>query len=188
MANQITSALITPRSLTVGLSLAFAGSILMALMAQIRIYVPFSPVPITGQTFGVLFLGAVLGGKIGALSMVIYIAEGLSGIPVFAGVGSGPAYLLGPTGGYLIGFIPAAFLVGMMHESGWGRKIWASVLIMILGTTIIFAFGIAGLALTAGFIYALEIGLYPFIPGALLKILFATGLTATLNRPSHKLY
>ena len=181
MANQITRTLITPRSLIVGLSLAFTGSILMALMAQIRIYIPFSPIPITGQTFGVLFLGAVLGGKIGALSMVIYIVEGLSGIPVFAGVGSGPAYLLGPTGGYLIGFIPAAYLVGMLHESGWGRKIWTSVSIMILGTAVIFAFGIAGLTLTAGFINALEIGLYPFIPGAILKILFATGLTATLN-------
>ena len=96
MTNQITRALIIPKSLTIDLSLALAGSILMALMAQIRIYVPFSPVPITGQTFGVLFLGAVLGGKIGALSMVFYIVEGLSGLPVFAGVGSGPAYLLGP--------------------------------------------------------------------------------------------
>jgi biotin transport system substrate-specific component len=185
MANQITSALITPRSLTVGLSLAFAGSILMALMAQIRIYVPFSPVPITGQTFGVLFLGTLLGGKIGALSMIIYIAEGLSGIPVFAGVGNGPAYLLGPTGGYLIGFIPAAYLVGVLHEGGWGRKILTSISIMILGTAVIFAFGIAVLTSTAGFINALSIGLYPFIPGAISKILIAAGLTSTLNRPDH---
>jgi biotin transport system substrate-specific component len=185
MTNQITRALIIPKSLTIDLSLALAGSILMALMAQIRIYVPFSPIPITGQTFGVLFLGAVLGGKIGALSMVFYIVEGLSGLPVFAGVGSGPAYLLGPTGGYLIGFIPAAYMVGMLFERGWRRNIWTSSAIMILGTAVIFVFGIAGLTLTAGFINALEMGLYPFIPGAILKILFAVVLTSTLNRTDH---
>jgi biotin transport system substrate-specific component len=186
MTDQTARIVINPRSLTVSLTLAFTGSILMALMAQIRIYIPFSPVPVTGQTFGVLFLGAVLGGKVAALSMVLYIAEGLSGIPVFAGVGSGPAYLLGPTGGYLIGFIPAAYLVGAFHKGGWGRKFLSSISIMILGTAVIFIFGITGLALTAGFVLALKIGLYPFIPGAILKILLAAGLTSTLNRPDHQ--
>ena len=99
-------------------SMAFAGSLLLALLARLSIPVPFSPIPITGQTFGILFLGALLGSRIGALSVIMYIMEGTIGLPVFAGGSIGFLYLLGPTGGYLIGFIPAIYLIGYLSERG----------------------------------------------------------------------
>ncbi|MFC1786312.1 biotin transporter BioY, partial [Candidatus Neomarinimicrobiota bacterium] len=106
------------QSVAVTISIAFAGSLLLAVLARLSIPVPFSPVPITGQTFGILFLGVILGSRIGTLSVIMYISEGLIGLPVFAGGTMGFLYLLGPTGGYLIGFIPAVYLVGYISEQG----------------------------------------------------------------------
>ncbi len=83
------------------------------------IQLPFSPVPITGQTMAVLLVGALLGSRRGALAVLAYIAEGLAGLPVFAGGAAGLARLFGPTGGYLVGFVAAAFLVGWLAERGW---------------------------------------------------------------------
>ncbi|MEE8478480.1 MAG: biotin transporter BioY, partial [Candidatus Neomarinimicrobiota bacterium] len=98
--------LIKSKSLTTNLAIVLSGSIILALLARLSIPVPFSPIPITGQTFGILFLGALLGSRLGMLSVIMYIMEGIIGIPVFAGGTAGFMYLLGPTGGYLIGFIP----------------------------------------------------------------------------------
>lgn len=103
----LTEQLIKSKPLTASIAIVLSGSIFLALLARLSIPVPFSPVPITGQTFGILFLGTVLGSRLGVLSVIAYISEGLVGLPIFAGGAAGFLYLLGPTGGYLIGFIPA---------------------------------------------------------------------------------
>ena len=164
------------------LVMVVGASIFIALSAQIAIPVPFSPVPITGQTFGILFLGAVLGSRIGTLSVIMYIFEGLIGLPVFAGGTMGFLYLLGPTGGYLIGFIPAVYLVGYLSERGWINNFTSAFVTMIIGTTVIFVFGISWLAVTAGFGTALSIGFYPYMPGAVIKIILATVAVYSINR------
>ena len=174
--------LVKSKSLTVNLVVALSGSLLLALLARLSIPVPFSPVPITGQTFGILFLGAVLGSRIGTLSVIMYIFEGLIGLPVFAGGTMGFLYLLGPTGGYLIGFIPAVYLVGYLSERGWTINFTSVFLTMIIGTSVIFVFGISWLSVTAGFGTALSIGLYPYIPGAAVKIILATVAVYSMNR------
>ena len=178
----LTEQLIKSKSLTTNIVIALSGSILLALLARLSIPVPFSPVPITGQTFGILFLGAVLGSRLGVLSVIAYILEGLVGLPVFAGGTAGFLYLLGPTGGYLIGFIPAVYLVGYLSEKIWTNKFIATIITMIFGTSIIFIFGISWLAVTAGFKTALIIGLYPYLPGAVVKIILATVVVYSINR------
>jgi biotin transport system substrate-specific component len=178
----LTKQLIKSKSHTVNLVVALSGSLLLALLARLSIPVPFSPVPITGQTFGILFLGAVLGSRIGTLSVIMYIFEGVIGLPVFAGGTMGFLYLLGPTGGYLIGFLPAVYLVGYLSERGWINSFTSAFLTMIIGTSVIFIFGISWLSVTAGFGTALSIGLYPYIPGAAVKIILATVAVYSMNR------
>ncbi len=109
-------------SLLTDAALILLGSLFVAALAQARIYLPFTPVPITGQTFAVLLIGAVLGSRRGAAAIGLYIAEGALGLPFFAGGNAGWAALAGPTGGYLIGFIAAAFLVGLLTERGLDRR------------------------------------------------------------------
>ncbi len=174
--------LIKSKSLTTNLAIVLSGSIVLALLARLSIPVPFSPIPITGQTFGILFLGALLGSRLGMLSVIMYIMEGTIGIPVFAGGTAGFMYLLGPTGGYLIGFIPAVYLVGYLAEKEWTNNFTTTFITMIIGTVNIFVFGIIWLAVTAGFETALKIGLYPYISGAAVKIFFATVVVYSLNR------
>jgi len=154
--------------------LIIGTSIFIALSAQIAINVPLSPVPITGQTFAVLLTGALLGSKRGVLAILLYLFEGISGLPVFAGAGYGLVKLTGPTGGYLIGFVPAAYIAGRLAERGWDRQIFKTFLIMSLGTLIIFMCGLYWLIRFTGPDYVLSMGLYPFIPGALIKIVLAT--------------
>lgn len=178
----LTKQLIKLNSFTVNLAIAFSGSLLLALLARLTVPIPFSPVPITGQTFGILFLGGILGSRIGTLSVIMYILEGLIGLPVFAGGTMGFLYLLGPTGGYLIGFVPAVYLVGYLSEKGWTTSFTSAFLTMIIGTFIIFIFGISWLAVTAGFGTAISIGLYPYIPGAIIKIILATITIYSINR------
>jgi biotin transport system substrate-specific component len=112
--------------------LVFGGAIGLALLAQIQ--VPLQPVPVTGQTFGVLLVGALLGSRRGALSMLTYLSLGAAGLPVFAGLGAGASHFAGPTGGYLVGFVMAAWLVGRLAERGWDRRIHTTALAMLLGT------------------------------------------------------
>lgn len=156
------------------LFLVVAGSILLALSAKVSFYIPFSPVPVTGQTFAVLFLGALYGSKRGALTVIAYIAEGVSGLPVFVS-GAGIAYLFGPTGGYLFGFITGAFLTGFFAERGWDRKVLTTVAAMTVGFASIFLFGVTWLSFFVGQ-KALMLGLVPFIPGEIIKIALAAAL------------
>jgi biotin transport system substrate-specific component len=158
--------------------LILGGSLLTALMARVEIPLPFTPVPITGQTFAVLLVGAALGSRRGALSMAVYLLEGALGLPVFAGGAAGLARLRGPTGGYLIGFIAAAFVTGWLAERGWDRRPATTALAMLTGNAVIYLFGLPWLAwFVGGFLGpkgALALGLLPFVPGDLLKLLLAT--------------
>jgi biotin transport system substrate-specific component len=156
--------------------LIFGASVLIALSAQIAIPVPFSPVPITGQTLAVLLTGALLGSRRGAMAVLIYLLEGSIGMPVFASAKFGIVHLLGPTGGYLIGFIPAAVTTGLLAERGWDRNLLLTVLTMTIATVIIFICGLIWLSRFPGVDNVFIMGLYPFIPGALIKVALAAVL------------
>lgn len=129
-------------------------------------------VPITLQTFVVLLSGALLGSKKGALSQIVYMFGGLSGIPWFS-MGGGVAYILSPTFGYVIGFVLAAYTVGWLFEKGWNRNLIKISLAMLVGNLIIYIPGLLWLERFVGFGKVLMIGLYPFIFGDILKLLLA---------------
>ena len=155
--------------------LALAGSALIALSAQVAVPLPFSPVPVTGQTFAVLLVGAALGATRGAAAVLAYLAEGAAGLPVFAGGLAGPAALLGPSGGYLFGFLPAAWICGALAERGWDRRFLTTLAAMALGDLAVFAVGLPWLARFVGPENAMAFGLAPFVAGNLAKIVLAAG-------------
>ena len=147
-------------------------SAFVALTAQVEI--PLWPVPLTLQTLGVLFTGAVLGSRRGVLALLLYLTEGALGLPVFAGGASGVGYMLGPTGGYLVGFVVAAGVVGWLAQRGWDRRlVWAAVA-MVIGNVIIYVCGVAWLAVFLGDLWgALVKGMLLFVVGDLIKIAVA---------------
>ncbi len=155
----------------------FAGiaafALLTALGAFVRIPLPFTPVPVTLQTFFVLMAGVYLGGRDGAASQLAYLAVGAVGLPIFAG-GAGAAHLLGPTGGYLMAFPIAAFLVGALVRPG--DRLIRTLAVLVAATILIFALGAAWLARVLGVDAgrAVALGVLPFLPGAVLKIVTAT--------------
>lgn len=163
---------VLPGSLAWKLVLVLAGSALIALAAQVRIPLPFSPVPVTGQTFAVLLVAASLG-RLGVASVIAYLAEGAVSLPVFAGGATGVAYMTGPTGGYLLGFVLAAAIVGAAAERAWDRRLATSLLLMFLGEIAIYACGLAWLARFPLPVPLLQAGLIPFIPGDLFKMVLA---------------
>ncbi len=169
------------KSVTADLAVIAAGAALTAGAAQFII--PMWPVPITGQTFAVLFVGATLGSLRGALSMLLYVGLGVAGLPVFAEGGAGLSKLAGPTGGYMIGFVLAAALVGWLAQKQWDRKVLGTIGAFLAGTAVIYAVGLPWLSVALGQLgypndlsATLQAGLYPFIPGDLLKALAAGGL------------
>jgi biotin transport system substrate-specific component len=155
------------------LLLVVTGSLMVAALAQVAIpLLPFTPVPITGQTFGVLLVGAALGSKRGAASLGLYTLEGALGLPFFAAGASG---LNGPTVGYLLGFVAAAFVVGWLAERGMDRRIRTSLLPFLAGTALIYLLGAAWLA---GYLHltpqeAFAKGVLPFLLGDALKMIAA---------------
>ncbi len=151
------------------------GTLFVALLAQVKIPLSFTPVPLTGQTLAVLLVGATLGSKRGALSMLLYIALGAFGLPVFAGGAAGLAYLSGATLGYLIGFVIAAYVIGLLAERGLERSVRTSILPFLIGTVIIYICGVAWLTIVLGSISkAVMAGLVPFLIGDLIKLLAAS--------------
>lgn len=155
------------------LLLITAGALLVAIFAQVRIALPFTPVPLTGQTFAVLLVGAALGSRRGLASLSLYSLIGTLGLPVFAGGAAGPAYAFGPTGGYLLGFIAAAWLTGLLAERGLERSLRTSIVPFLAGTVILYVLGAGWLALQVGLEKALLLGVLPFIAGDSLKIALA---------------
>jgi biotin transport system substrate-specific component len=155
---------------------------LTALGAFVWIPLPFTPVPITLQTFFVLLGGAILGRRSGALSQLLYLGLGSLGLPIFAGISGGLSRLVGPTGGYLWGFVLAAYLVGRMaKKKEW--TLWSLMLIMGVGEAIILFLGTLWLAwiLRIGIGQALYLGLIPFLPGDVLKLLGAASICYSIQ-------
>ncbi len=150
----------------------------MALAAQIVIALPFTPVPITGQTFAVVLVGGALGAVRGAASLSLYLILGLVGVPVYHEGGSGWDVVSGATGGYLIGFVLAAALTGLLAERRWDRRLSSSIAAMLTGNVVIYLIGVPWLAAVAdlGLEPALEQGLYPFVVGDLVKLYLAGAL------------
>ncbi len=169
------------------IALVVAGALFIALTATIAIRLPDNPVPITGQTFGVLAVGTALGLRRGFLAVLLYIAIGAIGVPAFAEHRGGVAVIaslqdgrlvLGATGGYLVGFVLAGTVVGRLAELGWDRQLVGSLASMAIGSALIYAIGLPWLAAATGMSGSATIanGLTPFIPGDLLKIALAAGI------------
>jgi biotin transport system substrate-specific component len=150
------------------------GVALLALLAQVRVVI--GPVPITGQTFGVLLLAAAYGMSLGTLTMVAYLAVGTAGLGVFAGGGAGLATMTGSTGGYLVGFVLAALVVGALAQLGWDRSFAAMTAAMGVGTVIVYVSGVAWLTLSGiapDLTTAMAWGVWPFVAGDVIKLLLA---------------
>lgn len=148
------------------------GSGIVALSAQLTIPLPL--VPITGQTLGVTIVGFALGRNIAASSLILYLFEGICGLPVFAGGAFGLHTILGPSGGYLIGFIPTAYVLGYFSDKGCLKSLYATISAALLGTLITYLFGLIQLALFIPAGQLLTVGLYPFIIGGIVKSVLAS--------------
>ncbi len=145
------------------------ASCLMGLLSQVELFVPFSPVPITLQSFGVMIIAASLGSKRGVVALLSYLAEGALGLPFFAGGAGGILHFAGPTAGYLLGFVPAAYVMGYFFERGWKENVFKCGAVLSLGTIMILACGALWLSCLVGVKQALIWGISPFLIGALLK-------------------
>ncbi len=158
----------------VGLVIGF--SLLTALAAQVVI--PIGPIPITGQTFAVLLTGALLGSRLGAMAMIVYLIEGASGLPFFSGGHAGLLHLMGPTGGYLIAFPAAAFITGAFAEHGWDRKFLTAAAAMAIGSLVIMLSGWMWFSLVMRTSPALTffVSVLKFIPGDIIKICLAAAV------------
>jgi biotin transport system substrate-specific component len=159
-------------------ALVVFGAALTAGAAQVAFTVPWTAVPYTLQTGAVLLTGTAIGARRGVAAMVLYVLLGAAGLPVLAGQASGIARVFGFTGGYLFGFIVAAGLVGRLAERGWDRGVWLTIGLMLIGTIVIYAFGVPVLALATGMspADAISQGAIVFMPWDLAKVLIAAGL------------
>ncbi len=154
--------------------LVIGGSLLLTLSAKIN--VPFYPVPMTMQTFVVVLIGAAFGWRMGAATVLFYLAQGAAGFPVFAGTpekGIGLAYLMGPTGGYLVGFVAGVAVAGWLAERGWDKSFLRLALAMLVAHAVIFAFGVAWLGALIGFEKAWIVGVAPFYLATAFKTVLA---------------
>lgn len=173
--------------------LVAAGALLIELTALVAIPLPGNPVPLTLQTLGVLVAGGALGLRRGAISAAVYVVLGVVGLPVFAEGRAGLAVIWGATGGYLLGFVVAAALVGRLAELGWDRRPGAALVAALLGSLVIHLLGVPWLAFVTGMgpAEAVATGLVPFLPGDLLKVaaaavLMPAGWWVVGRRPSDR--
>ena len=160
----------------------------LAIMANIR--VPLWPVPITMQTFGVFLIAFFFGSKRGFLAILAYVLTGLIGFGVFAGYKSGMAALIGPTGGYIVGFLFMVLVIGLMIEKGYGRTKKSIILCMIIGEVILYTFGLAGLWLYFGKVSIMKVltaGFFPFVVGDAVKAIGAVALFPYLWKGAEKI-
>ncbi len=153
------------------IAIVISASWLLAISAQFSLNLPFSPVPVTGQTLAVLLIGSLLGKNRGAAAVGLYLLQGAAGLPVFAGGKSGFITLVGPTGGYLIGFIAAAYIVGILAELRYDKSLVYTGFSLFVGSLIIYIFGLFWLVQFVGESSALQMGLFPFLVGDFMKIL-----------------
>lgn len=168
---------VIPRSAVTAVALMVGFALLTAFAAQIRIPIPGTPVPITAQTFAVLLAGAALGSRLGAGSQLIYWAMGAFGLPVYANASGGWDVAIGATGGYLVGFVVAAWAVGYLAERGKDRRVVTAIPAFLAGNTIIYLIGVPWLLITVPAIdslsSALAAGFAPFVIGDIVKIVAA---------------
>jgi biotin transport system substrate-specific component len=177
----LADALVGPRRLATDLALVVGGTAVVALLAQVSI--PLWPVPITGQTLGVVIVGAALGAWRGAASLTLYLVAGLAGLPVFADFTGGLATVMKPSFGFIIGFIAAAFVMGWLAERNWDRRFGKALVGFVLASAIPFVFGVPYLALVLGQLgldnspaAVLSAGVTPFILGGFVKALIAAAV------------
>jgi biotin transport system substrate-specific component len=158
------------------IALVVAGTLFVSLCAQV--YIPTLPVPFTGQTFGVLLVGGALGFRRGLVALLLYLAIGAIGIPVYAQGRSGLDVIQGVTGGYLVGFVVAAALVGRLAELGWDRRIGGALAMMAIGTAVIYAIGVPWLKVAAGMSWtdAVAGGMTKFLIWDAAKLAVAAGI------------
>ncbi|WP_419903990.1 biotin transporter BioY [Kiloniella sp.] len=150
----------------------------LALWASAKIQIPFHPVPMTMQTTVVFAIGMAFGWRLGGLTILLYLFEGAMGLPVFSGTpekGIGLAYIMGPTGGYLLGFFVSAVVVGWLAEKGWDRNYFSTAVAMVIGNIVIYSFGLAWLGSIVGWDKpVLAWGMTPFLLGDVIKLVLAS--------------
>ncbi len=163
------------RSRTADVLAVLLGAVFIGVAAQVSLPIPGSPVPVTGQTFAVLLVGAAGGVARGVASTMLYAVLGLVGVPWFAGGSSG---YVTATFGYIVGFILAAAVVGLLAERGWTRTSWRTFAVMLVGSVVVYAIGVPWLARAVGISLseAVRLGMTPFIVGDILKAALAAGL------------
>ena len=177
ISEAMVDSLVTPSTATSALTrgaLVVFGSLLLAVSAQFKI--PLYPVPVTGQTLVVLLIGMTYGPRLGGITMLAYLFEGALGLPVFAGGAAGVAVFMGPTGGYLFGFLLAGVAMGYLAERGMGRTVLSTIAAMALGNSVIYLCGALWLANFIGLGQAIAAGVLPFLYGDALKLAVAAGL------------
>ena len=177
LAEAMLDSLMTPSAATSAVTkaaLVVFGSLLLAVSAQFKI--PLYPVPVTGQTLVVLLIGMTYGPRLGGITIAAYLFEGAIGLPVFAGGAAGVAVLMGPTAGYLFGFLLAAIAMGYLAERGLGRTVVSTIAAMVIGNCVIYLCGALWLANFIGFGQAIAAGVLPFLYGDALKLVVAAGL------------
>ncbi|USQ76237.1 biotin transporter BioY [Ornithinimicrobium cryptoxanthini] len=167
---------VVPRGLVTDIALVAGGAALTGLLAQVAI--PLWPVPITGQTLAVLLVGSTLGASRGALAMLAYAVAGVAGIPWFSDTGHGIGVLLGSSGGYIVGFVLAAALTGWLAQRQWDRKFLHAAVTFLAGSGVVFLVGLPWLAVVTGadLQQTLAWGLWPFVPGGIVKALIAAAI------------
>ena len=177
LAEAMLDSLMTPSAATSAVTkaaLVVFGSLLLAVSAQFKI--PLYPVPATGQTLVVLLIGMTYGPRLGGITIAAYLFEGALGLPVFAGGAAGAAVLIGPTAGYLFGFLLAAIAMGYLAERGMGRTVVSTIAAMVIGNCVVYLCGALWLANFIGFGQAIVAGVLPFLYGDALKLVVAAGL------------
>jgi biotin transport system substrate-specific component len=174
-ASSLRASLFQQSGVLTNASLVAGGTLFLAALAQISIPVPGSPVPVTGQTLGVLLIGTTYGSWLGLATFAMYLLAGIAGAPVFAGASYGIEKITGATGGYLIGMMVATFLLGVLAKRQMDQRFLTALPTMLLGTLTIFAFGLFWLHLFTGndWSWTINAGLTPFIFGEILKIVIA---------------
>lgn len=173
-AETLTGAWLAPLDWMKSVALVVAFSLFIALSAQVVIPLPFTPVPITLQTFAVLLTGALLGSRLGAAAVLLYVVEGTAGLPFFRGGNGGWLYLaLSPTAGYLLAYPLAAFVTGWLAERGWDKKFLTAAAAIGLGSIVVLFGGWLGMLRFYTPAQAFALGVVPFIIGDLVKIALA---------------